>query len=270
MRHTFALLAFLLAFGGLPAIGGVPAGGVPAPEPPLPGAFVPPPILMYHRVDRDVPRDPVGRDLTVTPEQFADQLASLKAQGIAAISMADLERRLRTGQSLDHTVVLTFDDGYADQYADALPVLRQYGARATFYIVTGMVGRRRHVTWSDLRAMLADGMDIAAHGVQHNDLAHMTGPQQAFQIDDSVLTLEQRLRTRIASYAYPSGRFDGETLMLMQRANVPLAVTTDARYVIPPENRFEMTRVRVLGEWGLPQFSRAIEAALVHASIVRS
>ena len=183
--------------------------------------------------------------------------------------MADLERRLRTGQSLDHTVVLTFDDGYADQYADALPLLRQYGARATFYIVTGMVGRRGHVTWSDLRTMLAGGMDIAAHGVRHDDLAHMTGPQQAFQIDDSVLTLEQRLRTRIASYAYPAGRFDGETLMLMQRANVPLAVTTDARYVIPPENRFEMTRVRVLGEWGLPQFSRAIEAALVHASIVR-
>lgn len=236
----------------------------------LPPAFVPPPILMYHRVDADHPRGRVAQELTVSPPEFAAQLAYLRARGIAAISMADLNRRLRAGQDLGHTVVLTFDDGYADQYRYAVPLLRRYGARATFYIVTGNVGRRGHLSWDDLRAMVADGMDIAAHGVQHNDLSKMTRAQQTYQVDDSVLALQQRLHIAIDSYAYPAGRLDGDTLQVVHDSNVPLAVTTDAHYVIPPENRFELTRVRVRGNWGLTQFSNAIESALTHARIVRS
>src|SRR5690348_417827 len=136
----------------------------------LPPAFVPPPILMYHRVDVDRPAGRVAQELTVSPRQLQAQLAFLRARGIAGISMADLNGRLREGRGLNHTVVLTFDDGYADQYRYAVPLLRRYGARATFYIVTGNVGRRGHLTWDDLRAMLAQGMDIAAHGMQHDDL----------------------------------------------------------------------------------------------------
>jgi peptidoglycan/xylan/chitin deacetylase (PgdA/CDA1 family) len=117
---------------------------------------------------------------------------------------------------------------------------------------------------------VAAGMDIAAHGVQHDDLSHMTRLQQAMQIDGSVRELQRHLHIAIDSYAYPSGRFDGDTLGLVHEANVPLAVTTDPTYVIPPENRFEMPRVRVRGEWTLTQFSSAIEAALVHARVVRT
>lgn len=235
----------------------------------LPQAFVPPPILMYHRVDVDRPANRVGRELTVTPAQFETQLAYLKARGIRAITMAQLDYRLAHGQSLARTVVLTFDDGYEDQYLYAVPLLRRYGANATFYIITGNVGRPRHLTWDELRDMVASGMDIAAHGVRHDDLSKMNAAQQAFEIDDSVLALQRRLHIAIDSYAYPSGRFDSETLKLVRRADVPLAVTTDPAYVIPPENRFEMTRVRVRGSWGLSQFSSAIESALVHARIVQ-
>ncbi len=55
---------------------------------PLPKAFVPPPILMYHRVDVDRPRGRVGRDLTIAPQRFAEQLQYLRSHGIAAIDMA--------------------------------------------------------------------------------------------------------------------------------------------------------------------------------------
>jgi peptidoglycan/xylan/chitin deacetylase (PgdA/CDA1 family) len=233
----------------------------PSTAPPLPAAFVPPPILMYHRVDLDHPADRVGTELTVSPGQFEEQLAYLKAHGIAAISVAQMENRLRLGQSLERTVVLTFDDGYADQYEYAVPLLRRYGDSATFYIVTGNVGRRRHLSWAQLESMVAQHMDIAAHGVQHNDLSLMTPAQQAVQIDDSVRQLHERLRVPIDSYAYPSGRFNSETLELVREANVPLAVTTDPSYVIPPETPFELPRVRVRGDWTLMQFVSALAAA---------
>lgn len=217
---------------------------------------------MYHRVDVDHPADRVGRDLTVSPAQFREQLAYLKAHGIQGISMAEMLERLERGQPLGHIVVLTFDDGYADQARYAVPLLRAFGDSATFYIVTGELGRPRHLTWPDVLSMAREGMDIAAHGVQHDDLSEMPPARQAYEIDDSVAALEHALRRPVESYAYPSGRFNRETLQLVMRANVPLAVTTDPVYVLPPETRFEMTRVRVRSDWSLPNFAHALQAAV--------
>ena len=240
----------------------------PSPAPTLPPAFVPPPILMYHRVDSLEPPDRLGRELTVTPSAFAAQLQYLREQGISAISMAELEERLQRGEPLDHIVVLTFDDGYDDQYRYAVPLLRRFGDSATFYIVTGEVDRPRHVTWGEVAEMVRDRMDIAAHGVWHNDLSRMSPAQQAFEIDDSLAVLRSRLHRAVYSYAYPSGRFNPETLTLVRAADVPLAVTTDARYVLAPENRFEMTRLRVRSEWSLRDFAAALEAARMTSHIV--
>ncbi|HET9095189.1 MAG TPA: polysaccharide deacetylase family protein [Candidatus Baltobacteraceae bacterium] len=234
----------------------------------LPPAFVPPPILMYHRVDVDRPADPVGRELTISPGQFTDQLAYLKSRGITGISMEQLRERLESGAPLDHVVVLTFDDGYADQYSYALPLLRRFHDDATFYVVTGTLGEPRHLSWPQLLAMRAFGEDIAAHGVEHEDLSLMSNAQQAAQIDDSVRVLRRRLRAAVTSYGYPSGRFNRVTLQLVQHAGVDLAVTTDRRYVIAPENRFELSRVRVRSGWTTAEFAQALRSALERAQIV--
>lgn len=238
--------------------------------PALPATFSPPPILMYHRVDRERPTDAVGRDLTVSPAQFEAQLRTLRAHGVSAISMHELARRLRAGEPLDHVVVLTFDDGYADQYTQAVPLLRKYGANATFYIISGQVGRPRHVTWPELQAMQRAGFDIAAHGVQHDDLSEMSALQQEAQIRGSVAALRAHVAAPIDTYAYPSGRFNAQTLRIVRANGMDLAVTTDQVYVLPPENRFEITRVRVRSEWDAALFWSAIQAARQEPHIVQS
>ena len=244
----------------------------PAPSPPaaagLPPAFVPPPILMYHRVDVDRPADAVGRALTVTPAEFQAQLALLRSRGITGITLDDLRRRLKSGEPLDRVVVLTFDDGYADQYTYALPLLRRYGDHATFFIITSTLDTPNHLTWRDLRRMHDDGEEIAAHGMQHDDLSVMTPAQQAYQIDDSLAELRRRLHLRVDSYGFPSGRFNRTTLDLLQEAGVDLAVTTDPAYVLAPENRLELTRVRVARGWTPAQFLDALLQARERARIV--
>jgi len=236
----------------------------PSPGPSVPAAFVPPPILMYHRVDPDPGTGAVASDLTVTPARLREQLEYLKSRGIAAISMAQLEQRLERGQPLDHVVVITFDDGYADQYRYAVPLLHELGDSATFYIITSQLGRARHLTWQQLRTMAEMHLDIAAHGVQHDDLSLMTASQQTYQIEQSVRELHAFLHEPIESYAYPSGRFNRETLAILRHTQVPLAVTTDPAYVLSPENRFEMTRVRVHGGWRLADFASALQSAFFH------
>lgn len=227
----------------------------------LPAAFVPPPILMYHRVDPARPADALGRSLTVTPQQLEAQLAVLHRSGVAVISVHQLYLRLCQGRPLDRVVVATFDDGYAGQAAYAVPLLRRFHASATFYIVTGNIGRRGHVTWSDLAAMTHAGMDIAAHGVEHDDLSVMSAARQRYQIDTSIRLLRDRLHVPVDSYAYPSGRLNRTTLALVREAGMALALTTDRTYVIPPQTALQLTRVRVRGEWTLQQFRQAIAAA---------
>lgn len=228
---------------------------------PLPPVFTPPPILMYHRVDVDHPADPVGRDLTVTPQQFEQQLRIMRLHGLRAVSMAEMERRLRAGERVDRIVVLTFDDGYADQYRYAVPLLRKYDGSATFYIVTGQVGRPRHLTWQQIRSLQAQGMEIGAHGVEHDDLSAMSAAQQTYQIRTSVDRLRSFAHAPVTSYAYPSGRFNSATLGIVEKAGIETAVTTDAAYVLRPESRFEISRVRVRSEWDAPAFWNVLQAA---------
>lgn len=238
--------------------------------PALPPTFAVPPVLMYHRVDPVAPGDRIGRLLTVTPLQFEGQLAYLKSKGIAAISMAQFERRVQMHQDLRRTVVLTFDDGYADQYTYALPLLRKYDASATFYIVTGQLGRPRHLTWQLLDRLAHLRMDLGAHGVAHDDLSAMTVDRQAFQIERSVNALRSRLHAPVDSYAYPSGRFNRDTLRLVALAGVPLAVTTDPAYVLQPRNALEITRLRVRGDWTVRDFAASVTAALAKPQVVEA
>jgi peptidoglycan/xylan/chitin deacetylase (PgdA/CDA1 family) len=240
----------------------------PRPARTFPPVFVAPPILMYHRVDVDRPADRVGRQLTVSPEQFAAQLAYLRERGIAGISMEQFRERLESGAPLDRVVVLTFDDGYADQYEFALPILRRFGDSATFYIVTGIVDDPRHLSWAQLGRMRALGEDIDAHGVAHDDLSLMSTAQQATQIDTSIQQLRRHLHVPVTSYCYPSGRFNRTTLQLVRAAGIDLAVTTDPVYVIAPENRYELPRLRVRGDWNVGDFATSLQHALQHSRIV--
>jgi len=267
MRHLRPLALLLgVVFSTVPA-GALakPSAGTRVAAPPAQvrqaPAWVEPPVLMYHRVDTVPGKTPLARALTVTPQQLRDQLAQLRMLGLQAISVADLYERLRTHASLERAVVMTFDDGYEDQYRYAFPILMDAGARATFYIVTGNVGKKNHVTWDEIDTMVRGGMDIGAHGLAHLELPAMTDRQQTAQIDGSLAILRERLRLPIESYAYPSGRFDRRTLQIVAAAGVPLALTTDP---IANQNQYDLGRLRVLGSWSPLQFREALLRALAH------
>jgi len=262
-RLAFVFTA-IAGFAALPALATPSAArihppvNVPAQQAP---EWIEPPVLMYHRVDPDPGKTQLAHALTVSPEQLREQLAELRVLGLQPISVADLYERLQKHESLDHVVVLTFDDGYEDQYRYALPILMDAGARATFYIVTGNVGTKNHVNWTEIETMVRAGMDIGAHGLQHLELPLMSEPQQTAQIDGSLAILRQRVGAPIESYAYPSGRFDRRTLAIVAAAGIPLALTTDP---VLNQTRFDLGRLRVLGSWSTLEFRAAVERALAH------
>ncbi len=92
------------------------------------------PVLMYHHVR------PGGGMIATTPEHFEDQLRWLARRDYRTLSTAEFLQHLRQGGAPHRSVLITFDDGYLDNWVYAAPLLRRYGMRATVFIVTGWVG----------------------------------------------------------------------------------------------------------------------------------
>ncbi|MDW8029330.1 MAG: polysaccharide deacetylase family protein [Armatimonadota bacterium] len=107
-------------------------------------------ILCYHRV-ADLTNSP--RKLRVSPQRFAEQL-DLIACKFTPISLAELVARIQNGTVLHNAVVVTFDDGYADNFWNAKPLLERFGVPATVFVTTGFVGTGKEFYWDELEQLL--------------------------------------------------------------------------------------------------------------------
>jgi peptidoglycan/xylan/chitin deacetylase (PgdA/CDA1 family) len=241
MRAVAAGLLMLAALGARPAAAG------PAP-------FAGIPVLMYHKIDRSVPRDATGRSLTVDPAAFAAQLAWLRAHHVRTLTMNEAADALAAGTPPRDAVVLTFDDGYRDAPEVALPLLRAYGARASFYVSAGFVGDARHASWAQLRAMRADGMEIGCHGTRHLDLSKLAPAQARREIDTCVAQVG-RYVARPTTYAYAAGRWNAQTPALLRAAGLRLALTERPGVVRSLGSPYTLPRRRVDRGTGMAGFA---------------
>ncbi|HEX3035117.1 MAG TPA: polysaccharide deacetylase family protein [Thermodesulfobacteriota bacterium] len=107
-------------------------------------------ILLYHRV---VELPSVFHSMCVRPQHFAEHLEVLQKSG-RPMRLQQFVQALRKGHLPDRAVVVTFDDGYADNLYNAKPLLERYGIPATFFITTGYVGRGREFWWDELDRLL--------------------------------------------------------------------------------------------------------------------
>jgi peptidoglycan/xylan/chitin deacetylase (PgdA/CDA1 family) len=221
------------------------------------------PVLMYHYVrDVDAELDPVGYRLSVSPATFAAQLEWLSQEGYTPVRMDRAAACLRGEQQCPpQAIVLTFDDGYADAYTHALPLLQEYGFVATFYIITSYVGTEGYMGWDELRAMRDAGMDIGAHSMTHPDLTALSQSQAYDQVASSREQLEDTLQVPVTSFCYPGGKFDTATRSLVVDAGYTSAVTTMQH--ADQSDLYTLPRIRVNGEASLDGFATVVLAYTV-------
>jgi peptidoglycan/xylan/chitin deacetylase (PgdA/CDA1 family) len=155
-------------------------------------------------------------------------------------------------------VVITFDDGGLDDYTVAFPILRAHHFTATFFVITGFVGKSICVSWQDLRAMRADGMEIESQTVRHPDLTTVSSTRLSQELSDSRTALVQNLNETPIALAYPSGAFNQQVEAAVREAGYLVAVTTRPGRVLNPGSSYAWPRLRVASDLSITGFARLV------------
>lgn len=252
---VFVSLAALLTLA-LPGRGGVlgaRAAGRQRPAPATADSRIP--VLMYHSVSVKK-----GDPYCVPPADFERQMRWLHDNGYAALTLdalwADLQNREAFPQK---AVAVTFDDGYEDNYTNALPVLRRYGFRATVFVITGDIGDTRmgYLSAAQLLAMDREGFDVESHTVTHRRLSELPAAVQLRELSDSRGTLESLLRRPVEYLSYPYGDRDAQTEKLAKSLGYRLCFDADGGAAHFDDSRADFPRAYVGS--GLSDFIETVE-----------
>lgn len=176
--------------------------------------ILPAPVLLFHRVTDDIPED----GITVSTSRFRAMIRNLR-QHYRPISLSQLLGYLERKQIWPaRTVVVTFDDGYRDNYEHAASILAEHAVPATFFVAVDAIGsecvmpwdehlrgRVPWMDWSQVRELHAQGFEIGSHTLIHPDLGQLRGPRAWEEISESKTRLEDTLGAAVSLFAYPFG-----------------------------------------------------------------
>ena len=220
-----------------------------------------PVVLMYHSI---IPKGkkPLDRwELSVS--NFYSQISLLKSEGWTTACVRDLLE----AESLPlRTVVITFDDGYSDNFKNAFRRLAEYGMRATWFIVSKRVDKQSWLSSSQLHEMAAAGMEIGAHTRTHVRLPELNRSEIEDEVIGSKKELEAMLSLPIKSFAYPYGLFNEESVEAVRKAGFQIACTTRTGWFGSAPDILRVRRVAVFSHDSLSSFARKLAFATSEVS----
>lgn len=171
-------------------------------------------IVLFHRVDDHLKGNPIS----CTSDEFRAYCRFFRKY-FRVVSLGELLQTVASGGDLSGLLVITFDDGYKDNYELAAKELVRLGLPACFFLVTNFISsdlipswdakrsiRTRWMTWDDVRALHAQGFEIGAHTMNHVDLSAVSTEDAISEITGSKERLERELEEAVVYFSYPYGR----------------------------------------------------------------
>ena len=213
-------------------------------------------VLMYHRIH------PERAWLNVSPEDFLWQMRLIKAF-FTPISLGELVDCLRSGRLLpSRAVVITFDDGYRDNYEKAFPILRRLGIPATFFVTTGLIERPGYFWWDQVRLGLKDEAQILeAWPEMREELAGLAHPQRVERVTERLKQIpHDRARRILERICLPVAPAEPETMTWSQiremvRAGMEVGSHTVSHPILAQQTREEV-------EWEVRHSKTVLEQQL--------
>jgi peptidoglycan/xylan/chitin deacetylase (PgdA/CDA1 family) len=224
-----------------------------------------PRILYYHRVDEDDHRS------CVRPAAFRQQMRYLAEHDYPVLSLTELYHALETRASLpQRSIVLTFDDGFADNFHNAYPVLRTHAFPATIFLTVGFIGSATlpvfsdqsllfpPLTWGHVSEMNHHGIAFGSHTLSHPMLPMLSEAEARKEIADSRRVLTEQLGHPVEFFCYPRGAFSPTVQKLVQQAGYTGACSTIPGAIHFDSNRFALPRTYIGKDDSLEDFRKKL------------
>ena len=202
-------------------------------------------ILAYHSIS-DWRADPVA----VPVDSFESQMRWLQRHAYRSITLKQfLNESIRPGERI---VILTFDDGFADNYTQTFPILKRLGMTATIFLISNYFNPGYSVSEDDpprlsrsqILEMQAYGIEFGSHTCSHRALTRISEEERWDEISRSRQDIEAQIGTAVATFSYPKGQLDDQTIQMVERAGYQGAVVTPTRSGIPL-SRYTLRRVGI-------------------------
>jgi len=210
-------------------------------------------VLMYHGVVD--PTCPIPNDRETGAEfydlpagEFAKQMSHLKNNGYRAVKVQDAKD--------EKDLVITFDDGELNNFKTALPLLKEHGFTAYFFIIVGRVGKHGYMDWKQIRQMHDAGMIIGSHGLSHQILTDLMDTQIEEELDASKRTIELNIDIPVDSISVPRGFCNDALICRAYAAGYTTVFISDR----PADLHSDcLSRIAVKDNWTVERFDRALK-----------
>jgi peptidoglycan/xylan/chitin deacetylase (PgdA/CDA1 family) len=238
-----------------------------------PAGDLAPVILMYHSIGRN------RAQFTVTPEAFEKQMAFLKSSGRECMKLSEFAERLRSGTLPANAVAVTFDDGYEDNFSEALPILKRYSIPATIFISTAYIGKTFMISdgiplpfmsEDEIKQSLKTGLiELASHGHWHKVMRDLTKEGALQDIKESNRVAGNLIGKEPKCFAYPYGKYSEEMLAILKELGFECAVTVKEGVVDSRSNLFELPRMAIASSTSMAEFKCKVSKPRLYLAIKR-
>jgi len=246
------------------------------------------PVLCYHRVLPSLPGTEASA-FAVTPEQFESQLVFLSENGFYSLSLEEFKDMARGPMTPTRpSVLITFDDGYYDNFAIAWPIAQKYGIKINIFALTGLAGKDdpviigadtrtvraqvnrfpelwRMMNWRELRSMQEAGVGIGLHGHTHRRMSSRGKDVIAKELELATLIFRKELGARPWAFAIPygsPGTFTAEVLKLLKSLGLEMVFSTLTGRTHLPEDDLPIRRMVISSYDDLRSFEMKVSGAL--------
>jgi peptidoglycan/xylan/chitin deacetylase (PgdA/CDA1 family) len=196
------------------------------------------PVIQYHKIDSPA-ADSLVRGGFTPPRRFARQMAWLKKKGFVFYHASELIAYFKQhGVFPENGIALTFDDGWQDNYTNAFPVLKQFGIKATIFIIPSVIGEtstkaaaagegpRAHLSRDQILEMARSGIEFGSHSLNHRWLPELTPEEVKFEVEEARKQIEQLTQQPCLTFAYPAGYFSEAAKEIIRAAGHTAAFST--------------------------------------------
>lgn len=203
------------------------------------------PILVYHGIRKTgASENAMQKRFNISPEILEKEFSFLKNEGYETISFMDLYEAFSNNKPLPQKpIIISFDDGWKNQYTVAFPLLKKFGMRATFFVISGVLDGDLYMTSENIKEMSDAGMEIGAHTKNHPYLDRLSAEIAREEITGSKTALQKIIGKPITTFAYPYGHFNNETAKIVEQSGFRTARNTFLGITSKKDNLFRLKSI---------------------------